>query len=221
MEKNTLLDTLPRDDRRSRRTPTRTRRAILDTGRSLLARRPLEEISIDDIADAADVARASFYNHFPNKESVAEEICEDVRSSIAQRIADLNQHEPDPVLRICRGFCVVLWFGFSHRSESIALTRVMPRTVAFDAPINKLAREDIRLGLASGDFRGIDADDGLLMAIGGSMLTLEYGLGQDRIASAPRAFAATHAAALLRGLGVEFHIAQAAATRIADEIFQN
>jgi AcrR family transcriptional regulator len=187
----------------------------------LLARRPLEEISIDDIADAADVARASFYNHFPNKESVAEEICEDVRSSIAQRIADLNQHEPDPVLRICRGFCVVLWFGFSHRSESIALTRVMPRTVAFDAPINKLAREDIRLGLASGDFRGIDADDGLLMAIGGSMLTLEYGLGQDRIASAPRAFAATHSAALLRGLGVEFHIAQAAATRFADEVFQN
>ncbi len=92
--------------------------------------------------------------------------------------------------------------------------------VAFDAPINQLAREDIRPGIENGDFRDIGVDDGLLMAIGGSMLALEYGLNLDRIARAPRAFATTHAAALLRGLGVDFESARATAQRIAAEIFE-
>lgn len=221
MAKDLLLETQQRPEMRNDRRSRRTRRAILDAGRALLASRPLDEISIEDITEQADVARASFYNHFPNKESVAQEICEDIRSSIAMRIADLNKNELDPVSRICRGFCIVLWFGFSHRSESIALTRVVPGTVALDAPINQLAREDIKLGIANGDLRYIDVDDGLLMAIGSSMLALEYGLNLDRIARAPRPFATTHAAALLRALGVDFDKAHDTARRIAAEIFSN
>jgi AcrR family transcriptional regulator len=48
----------------------RRERAILETARALLARKPLADITIDELAAGAEISRSSFYFYFDSKLSV-------------------------------------------------------------------------------------------------------------------------------------------------------
>jgi AcrR family transcriptional regulator len=61
------VDDISRRDRKL----ARTRLDLLDALRTRLAKRPLEEISIRELADAADISEATFFNHFPTKADLA------------------------------------------------------------------------------------------------------------------------------------------------------
>jgi AcrR family transcriptional regulator len=56
------------------RNKLRTRARILDAGRSLFTEKGVAGTTIEDLADMADVARATFFNYFPSKTAVVEEI---------------------------------------------------------------------------------------------------------------------------------------------------
>ncbi|GAA0472481.1 AcrR family transcriptional regulator [Actinoplanes campanulatus] len=65
------MSTLPGPGRR--RGPSkgdRRERAILETARTLLARKPLADITIDELAAGADISRSSFYFYFDSKIAV-------------------------------------------------------------------------------------------------------------------------------------------------------
>ena len=59
-----MIATGERVDRRRER----TRAALMRAGQVLFATRSVDAVSIDDIVAAAEVAKGSFYNHFPDKE---------------------------------------------------------------------------------------------------------------------------------------------------------
>ena len=66
MAKRSTARTDPRRDR--------TRDALLNAGRSLFAHRDVDGVSVDEIVEAAAVAKGSFYNHFADKDVFAREI---------------------------------------------------------------------------------------------------------------------------------------------------
>jgi AcrR family transcriptional regulator len=47
----------------------KTRLALIRAGQKLFAERPIDSVSIDDIVQAANVGRGSFYNHFRDTEA--------------------------------------------------------------------------------------------------------------------------------------------------------
>jgi len=49
----------------------RTRLDLLDALRTRLTERPFEEISVRELAEAADISEATFFNHFPTKADLA------------------------------------------------------------------------------------------------------------------------------------------------------
>lgn len=51
-----------------------TRQQILDAARELFAKHSYDDVKIDDIADRADLGRATLYNHFASKEDIYFEI---------------------------------------------------------------------------------------------------------------------------------------------------
>ena len=57
------VDEAPRLDRRQRKSRAALQAAFL----SLIAQKPYAEITIDDVAETADVARATFYAHYDDK----------------------------------------------------------------------------------------------------------------------------------------------------------
>ncbi len=54
------------------RRKARTRRALLDAARALMAERGTSDVSIQEITDRADVGFGSFYNHFASKSELFE-----------------------------------------------------------------------------------------------------------------------------------------------------
>jgi AcrR family transcriptional regulator len=65
-----------------------TRRRILDAAMRLMTDTPYDEVRIEDICSAADVANATFFLHFPNKSALVLAFNEDVAAKITEQLAD-------------------------------------------------------------------------------------------------------------------------------------
>ena len=75
-------------DRRSRNRLA-TRKSISDAATRLFTERGFDHVTVDEIAEAADVGRMTVFNHFPRKEDMFfdrdEEIRETLRETVRQR----------------------------------------------------------------------------------------------------------------------------------------
>jgi AcrR family transcriptional regulator len=75
-------------DRRSRKRLA-TRQSISDAATLLFMERGFDQVTVDEIAEAADVGRMTVFNHFPRKEDMFfdrdEEAREDLRQAMRQR----------------------------------------------------------------------------------------------------------------------------------------
>jgi AcrR family transcriptional regulator len=73
---------------RVQRRVARTKTAIEDAFVQLVLERGYDRIAVEDITDRADLARATFYAHYPNKEAVQFSVFNRLTEDLAQRIAD-------------------------------------------------------------------------------------------------------------------------------------
>jgi len=77
---------------------------ILTEARRLFTARGFEATSIDDIAEAAGVAKGAVYHHFASKEAVFQRVLEEVQAEIASGPIPPGAHEPrDPAELIADG----------------------------------------------------------------------------------------------------------------------
>jgi AcrR family transcriptional regulator len=78
-------------------------RAILETAERLLEERPLNEISVDDLAKGAGISRPTFYFYFPSKDAVVLTIIDRLVAAAAgsreEALATLAQGDPRGGLR--------------------------------------------------------------------------------------------------------------------------
>ena len=115
-------------DRRTRKRLV-MRQVISDTATRLFAERGFENVTVDEIAAAADVGRMTVFNHFPRKEDMFfdrdEEGRETLREVLRQRDSSVA---PIEALRL-----------FAHRaaSEAPLYVRFFPGSQSFVATIEK------------------------------------------------------------------------------------
>jgi AcrR family transcriptional regulator len=76
-----------RPSSRVQRRVARTRAAIEDAFVQLLLERGYDRVAVEDITDRADLARATFYAHYPNKEAVLFSVFNRLTEDLMQRIA--------------------------------------------------------------------------------------------------------------------------------------
>ncbi|HEY8043796.1 MAG TPA: helix-turn-helix domain-containing protein, partial [Streptosporangiaceae bacterium] len=72
---------------RGQRRVARTKAAIEDAFVQLVLEHDYERVAVEDICDRADLARATFYAHFPNKEAVLFAVFNRLIEDLIQRIA--------------------------------------------------------------------------------------------------------------------------------------
>src|SRR5690349_10737357 len=87
-------------NRRERRIQE-TRRAILDAARRLFEANGYVETTVDQIAEAADVAPRTFFRYFPNKEMLLFADFDEVRSAMLDRLEASPEGE-DPLVSLGR-----------------------------------------------------------------------------------------------------------------------
>ena len=81
---------------RTQRRVARTKAAIEDAFVQLVLERGYDRVAVEDITDRADLARATFYAHYPNKEAVQFSVFNRLTEDLVQRIA--GQGGPSTVI---------------------------------------------------------------------------------------------------------------------------
>lgn len=191
-----------REDRRRQR----TRSAIITAGHKLFAARSMEGVSIDDIIGAADVAKGSFYNHFADKESLANTIIELVQGDCERHVFVVNQDIEDAPTRVARAMAVMVRYAHDHPDRLKAMLSLTARRTNVSVPLNAGVLHDLRTGLANGEFTGVTPEAGVIIVIGLISVAIDY-LNATSRKITPVEAAEEIGAALLRALG---HDAQSA-----------
>jgi AcrR family transcriptional regulator len=195
----------------------RTRAALLQAGRALLAHRDVDALSVDEIVAAADVAKGSFYNHFADKDVFAREIGAAVRREAEEAVNAANAGIDDPAARLARALCVFVGFAISHRDSAQLLWRLNSGATIADAPVNRGLREEVQRARLRPEFRDLDIETGVLLIMGTCVISMRHVL-EERAVTPVATVAARMAELLLRGLGLPRRRARSVATRAAADL---
>jgi AcrR family transcriptional regulator len=73
----------------------KTKRKLLSTFRTLLKEKNFEDITVNEICDAADVRRATFYKHFTDKLAFLKFFIGSLRGNFEKRVASRKKYDSD------------------------------------------------------------------------------------------------------------------------------
>lgn len=195
----------------------RTRAALVAAGRRLFSQRPVDAVTVDDIVQAAEVGKGSFYNHFADREALARAIKAQIRASIEGAVAQANAGVDDPARRLARAVCTYLRYALDEPEQAGVLVHIHTGHTSLTAPLNHGLVEDLETGLASGRFDIATVESGVLYVLGVTQLALV------RVVQEPNpAFAISLSqqmcALVLRGLGIQAAEADKIAAQASDAI---
>ncbi|GGF48672.1 hypothetical protein GCM10010922_25610 [Microbacterium sorbitolivorans] len=152
----TDTETKPASVRPRRSDATANREALIGAAQSLLAVDP--NASLDAIAQAAKLSRRALYGHFPDRESLLDEVI----ARGAQRFNAVAEETDDPDPRVAiAGLAARLWREASavRAAANIALENAhVLGTVRALAPLRRRVRALVKAGIESGAFRGDMSD---------------------------------------------------------------
>ncbi|MDR3509688.1 MAG: TetR/AcrR family transcriptional regulator [Caulobacteraceae bacterium] len=195
----------------------RTRAALINAGRRLFCERPVNAVTIDDIVQAAAVAKGSFYNHFADRDALVRAISAEIRAGIEAAVDRANAGVTDPARRVARAVCVYLRRVIDDPERAGVLVRIHSGHTSLSGPLNQGLVEDIAKGLADGRFRLATVESGVLYVLGVTQIAL-IRLAQEPSLPLGVSLSQQMCALMLRGLGAPDTEAEAIAAQAADEI---
>src|SRR5262249_12875340 len=95
------------------------RESILAVSRKLLAKGTFEQTRVEQIAESADVAQATFFNYFPTKRHVLRALAEETMLGM-YTILEAKRLEPKPTLEKLADY-------FSGSAVAVARKKLLPR----------------------------------------------------------------------------------------------
>lgn len=125
----------PRIDRRERR-KEETRRLILQTALKLFAKKGVFATTVEEITEAADIGKGTFFNYFSSKEAILTSLAEN-QLAIIRRAAEVAQ-KADSVQPILTDMCKELSSG-PGRSQ-ILLRSLLATLISNPALLQVLTR---------------------------------------------------------------------------------
>ena len=196
--------------------PMRTRASLLAAAERLFAVRSIEATSIDDITLEAGVAKGSFYNHFPGKQSIAREVVAQARADVAERVSIRLAGDWSPPEMLARGGMTLLRYMLEHRNAAQVLRRFSP-SLTGAAPLKATVDETLRRGMEERCFRQVPSDAARLLVAGVEIASLE------RAVSAPFDTATLEdlkglVEMMMAGLGVSPSLASAIVEAAAQDV---
>jgi AcrR family transcriptional regulator len=144
-------------------TKAANRTAILDAARTVFSEIGYGAATVRDIVRETDLATGTFYNYFPDKESVLHELLDAAASEIRARVRDARKSSSSVEEFVVGGFRA--YYGYLVEDpETFGLMRRNAGTIRsmFDEPalgagIEEL-REDLQAGVRSGLLPEHDSD---------------------------------------------------------------
>lgn len=146
---------------RSDRRRAATRRQLVEATQQLLAESGLG-FSVQTVADRADVALATLYNHFASKQELVETAAATAASTVEAYLEARTSGVADPLARLALRGRLHGRLLTSHPLEARVL---IATAVEIAASENAMRAETARIAQEIADSRGMTADDVRLLAL--------------------------------------------------------
>ncbi|HWH96384.1 MAG TPA: TetR/AcrR family transcriptional regulator [Baekduia sp.] len=149
------MTSLPASGGKRQRTKQANRAAILDAARDVFAEIGYGAASVRDIVRRTDLATGTFYNYFPDKESVLVAVLDETAGEARERVRAARRRGTSLDAFVRDGFAAYFAFLLEDRRTSALLARNTGTIRAlFDEPslvagVEELA-EDLRAAVAAG-----------------------------------------------------------------------
>ncbi len=167
----------------------RTRRLLLDAGRTLIAAKGVAGLRIQDITEEADVALGSFYNYFQSKEELLEAVITESLSDLTSAIVTSADDHTDPAELVALANLRVIRLAYEEPDFARLVVNIAHSEALFGAAVHPYARIAVELGIESGRFIVGDIEVLLTAVIGGAFALIREILGGRHGAHADQAFA--------------------------------
>ncbi len=148
------------DESRTERKKKVTRQNIVKVAMDLFQRQGFNNTTMEQIAEEADIARKTLYNHFPVKEAIADEYVKVTSKGLAQKTFDNMQNLPDTRTRLLAALDKAYeWVEINPEITGICLGYRMKNMVLGDedsiaeTPTQSIMSAIIRQGQESGEIR--------------------------------------------------------------------
>lgn len=193
-----LEDDQPTDRRARRRAETRAK--LLDAAHTLFARQGIEATRINEITDEADVGFGSFYNHFESKEAIVAAVLEQVAAAAGAGIDAATAELDDPAEVVAGAHRILVRRAATDPRLGWLLVRLDATHDVAVSALGPYAGRDLQRGLDAGRF---DVPDPVvaLLASGGALIAVMRAVLEGALD--PDAAARSHAAGVLRMLGLD------------------
>ena len=199
VENPPVVRELPSEGRVERR-KARTRAALLSAARQLFASFGMEQTTIAQIAEQADVATGSFYNYFATKEQLLEALLEDELSHQRDLLRRRQDQVEDPAEKISIAHRHLVRVGKSDPDWAWLILRLdVPYRAAW-ATLGQAASDDLNAGLDAGRFDVANPELALTASGGALFAVIHEQLTRDGDPN-PEADS-EHAEGVLRSFGI-------------------
>jgi AcrR family transcriptional regulator len=168
MLKNWGVTTQDKPASRTERQRQRTRRQLLDAGRSLIAAKGVAGLRIQEITEIADVALGSFYNYFESKDEFLEAIITESLSELAATTIGAAEDAVDPATVVTLACLRIIRLAYAEPDFARLVANISHSDALFGRALHPYAREAVERGIATGRFVVPDIDVLLTAVIGGA-----------------------------------------------------
>jgi AcrR family transcriptional regulator len=114
----------------------RTRAKILSTAFALFDERSVEEVTVEDVREAAGLARGSFYNYFLTYEHMLKELA----AQIARQLNNEQSERFDGVANVAERIWSNLRYGILRTASDRACSEILVRITPLVGPLNDAMR---------------------------------------------------------------------------------
>jgi AcrR family transcriptional regulator len=197
----------------------RIRPALIAAGLKLLAERPIDSLSVDEIVEVAGVAKGSFFYHFADKRAFAREIAAAVRAEVEATITEANRGIEDPACRVARGIGQFVRFALVAPDKATIVVTADLRGADPDHALNAGLRSDLARGMETGRFEGDDVTAAMLNLIGITHLLIRKVVFDRPDGVEARALFGSVLSFAFRGLGLSAVDARSVLDRVAADLF--
>jgi len=188
-----LANTTPTRTERQR---LRTRRLLLDAGRTLIASKGVAGLRIQEITEHADIALGSFYNYFGSKEELLEAVITESLSDLASAVITDVDDDTDPAEVVALANLRVIRLAYDEPDFARLIVNIGHSEALFGHAVHPHARIAVERGIKNGRFVVADIEVLLTAVIGGAFALIREILDGRHGEHAHKAFARHVLAAL-------------------------
>lgn len=199
---------------------TKTREALLTAARRLMGQGSRAAFTIDDLVRAAGVAKGSFYNHYPDKEAIADEVQRAVRELEEADVRAVNSGVSDPVARISRGMASYARMALVDPENARVLTLGRLDGDFMQSAVNAGLASDLRTALGEGRIVAPSIEAAAMLIVG-QVAVMIARLADQPSPSIAYTIAQQCIGLTLVGIGLSHREAQLLATQSVEAILRN